>query len=429
MRILRSEGQGYIYWRLLSTDPVAAKEVVLAEKPLISEETDLLEPTLLDELICNISTLASVYHKPPSSFVEGRTAARRFTLPARAEPSPGAETEEAAPASQPVAAPVVAAVAAEAAHAPPQPTTDSLLGDLLMDMAPAQTAPPPVQPAATGGGVMDLLGEDLSGLQLGGGPGPAQPVGPMGGLGDLFSLSGGPGIPGGMYSAPKQMWLTAAKGKGLEVLGTFCRRQGQIYMDMTITNRAMQGMAGFAIQFNKNSFGASPGAQLNIPTPLLANSSAETSLPVNTGGAVQRMDPLNNLQVAIKNNVDIFYFSCQIPYNVLFAEDGQMDRKVFLATWKDIPATNEVQNQIGDAAYSSDVAQQKLSANNIFTIAKRTVEGQDMLYQSVKFTNNIWVLAELKMQPGNAVVQLSLKTRAMDVVMGVQAMYEIILHN
>ena len=44
-------------------------------------------------------------------------------------------------------------------------------------------------------------------FQLGGGPGPAQPVGPMGGLGDLFSLSGGPGIPGGMYSAPKQVRL------------------------------------------------------------------------------------------------------------------------------------------------------------------------------------------------------------------------------
>lgn len=40
--------RGYIYWRLLSTDPAAAKEVVLAEKPLISEETDRLEPNLLD---------------------------------------------------------------------------------------------------------------------------------------------------------------------------------------------------------------------------------------------------------------------------------------------------------------------------------------------------------------------------------------------
>lgn len=423
--------RGYIYWRLLSTDPVAAKEVVLAEKPLISEETDLLEPTLLDELICNISTLASVYHKPPSSFVEGRTAARRFTLPPRAEPSPGAETEEATPApSQPVAAPVTASVAA---HAPPsQPAADSLLGDLLMDMGPTQPAAPPVQPAAAagGGGVMDLLGEDLSGLQLGGAPSPAQPMGgPMGGLGDLFSLSGGPGISGGMYSAPKQMWLTAAKGKGVEVLGTFSRRQGQIYMDMTFHNKAMQAMGDFAIQFNKNSFGLAPGCPLNIPSPLLANSSAETSLPVNTNGAVLRMDPLTNLQVAVKNNVDVFYFSCTVPYNVLFSEDGQMDRKVFLATWKDIPAGNEVQNQITNVNFSSEVAQQKLSANNIFTIAKRTVEGQDMLYQSVKFTNNIWVLAELKMQPGNTVVQLSLKTRAMDVVMGVQAMYETVLHN
>lgn len=75
--------RGYIYWRLLSTDPAAAKEVVLAEKPLISEETDLIEPSLLDELMCHISSLSSVYHKPPSAFVEGRggVPARRSHLP------------------------------------------------------------------------------------------------------------------------------------------------------------------------------------------------------------------------------------------------------------------------------------------------------------------------------------------------------------
>ena len=44
---------------------------------------------------------------------------------------------------------------------------------------------------------------------------------------------------------------------------------------------------------------------------------------------------------------------------------------------------------------------QKLRNNNIFTIAKRNVEGQDMLYQSVKLVNGIWVLMELKIQPGN----------------------------
>ena len=38
----------------------------------------------------------------------------------------------------------------------------------------------------------------------------------------------------------------------LILLGTFSRRQGQIYMDLTFNNRAMQAMGSFAIQFNKN---------------------------------------------------------------------------------------------------------------------------------------------------------------------------------
>ncbi|KXJ29424.1 AP-1 complex subunit beta-1 [Exaiptasia diaphana] len=419
--------RGYIYWRLLSTDPVAAKEVVLAEKPLISEETDLLEPTLLDELICNISTLASVYHKPPSSFVEGRTAARRFTLPPRAEPSPGAETADAVPVAQ---------VAAQVEAGPPPvqaaPAADSLIGDLLMDMGPAvpqQPAAPPPAAAPAGGGVMDLLGEDLSGLQLGG-PAPQQPPPQaVGGLGDLFSLASAPGLSATMYSPPKSLWLPAPKGKGLEVSGTFSRRQGQIYMDLTVHNKAMQAMDGLAIQLNKNSFGLAPASPLNVPTPLPPNQVANTSLPLNTMGGVLRMDPLTNIQIAFKNNVDIFYFSALVNINVLFMEDGQMDRKVFLSTWKDIPASNEVQKAMQIPNLTSDSAQQKLQANNIFTIAKRTVEGQDMLYQSLKFTNGIWVMAELKMIPGNPTVQLSLKTRATDVVQFAQEIYEAILRN
>lgn len=54
-----------------------------------------------------------------------------------------------------------------------------------------------------------------------------------------------------------------------------------------------------------------------------------------------------------------------------------------------------------DALWTIDTVSQKLRNNNIFTVAKRNVEGQDMLYQSLKLTNGIWVLAELKIQPGN----------------------------
>jgi hypothetical protein len=51
-----------------------------------------------------------------------------------------------------------------------------------------------------------------------------------------------------------QVWLAAAKGKGLEISGTFSRKSGQVLMELTLTNRALQAMSGFAIQFNKNRF-------------------------------------------------------------------------------------------------------------------------------------------------------------------------------
>ncbi|CAB9518648.1 AP-1 complex subunit beta-1 [Seminavis robusta] len=66
--------RGFIYWRLLSTDPEAAKMVVLGDKPVIEDDTFKLDPSLLNVLIGQIATLSSVYHKPPESFVVRRGA-------------------------------------------------------------------------------------------------------------------------------------------------------------------------------------------------------------------------------------------------------------------------------------------------------------------------------------------------------------------
>jgi len=38
----------------------------------------------------------------------------------------------------------------------------------------------------------------------------------------------------------------------MEIRGSWARRQGQIFMDMTFTNKALSPMGEFAIQFNKN---------------------------------------------------------------------------------------------------------------------------------------------------------------------------------
>ena len=43
--------RGYIYWRLLSTDPEAAQQVVLADKPTISDDTFQIDASILDLLV------------------------------------------------------------------------------------------------------------------------------------------------------------------------------------------------------------------------------------------------------------------------------------------------------------------------------------------------------------------------------------------
>jgi hypothetical protein len=50
------------------------------------------------------------------------------------------------------------------------------------------------------------------------------------------------------------VWLPAARGKGLEIFGTFSRRGGVIYADMTFTNKALAPLGDFAVQFNKNRY-------------------------------------------------------------------------------------------------------------------------------------------------------------------------------
>lgn len=55
-------------------------------------------------------------------------------------------------------------------------------------------------------------------------------------LGDIFGLTSAPT----MYTPAKVCWLPAEKGKGLEIVGMFSRRSGQMSMDLTLTNKAMQ---------------------------------------------------------------------------------------------------------------------------------------------------------------------------------------------
>ena len=69
-------------------------------------------------------------------------------------------------------------------------------------------------------------------------------------LGDIFGVSSAPSV----VSNPKVQVLNATSGKGMEMSVSLNRRSGQIYMDLTFTNKAMAGISGIAIQLNKNRY-------------------------------------------------------------------------------------------------------------------------------------------------------------------------------
>ncbi|VAH91915.1 unnamed protein product [Triticum turgidum subsp. durum] len=267
--------RAYIYWRLLSTDPEAAKDVVLAEKPVISDDSNQLDSSLLDELLANISTLSSVYHKPPEAFVS------------RVKAAPRVDDEEFADAGE-----------TGYSESPSQgldgasPSSSTGNSSNVPVKQPAAAAPAVAAP------IPDLLG-DLMGLDN-------ALV-----LVDEPTASSGPPLP---------VVLPSTTGQGLQISAQLVRRDGQIYYDISFENGTQGVLDGFMIQFNKNTFGLAAGGPLQVP-PLQPGSSARTLLAMVFSQNVSPGAPNLLLQVAVKNNQQpVWYFSDKGSLHVFFGE-------------------------------------------------------------------------------------------------------------
>lgn len=167
--------RAYVYWRLLSSDPQIAKNVVLSARPPITSTIPVLPGPLLDSLLPHLSTLASVYHKPPSAFLgQGRASALQ-----------AAAIEEAKQNARenPIAAAAVsAAVAGVNSSSAPQ-NAENLLDIDFDGAAPASMQK---EPSMGGSGLEGLAGTP----QRVASPGIASPVAPSGGMDDLMGMFG-----------------------------------------------------------------------------------------------------------------------------------------------------------------------------------------------------------------------------------------------
>jgi AP-1 complex subunit beta-1 len=168
---------------------VILQNIILSQKPTISTTMTSLSPALLEQLLSELSTLASVYHKPPESFVgKGRFGADEIQRAAIQEQQQNA-------AENPIAASMAAANGTGSAQN--QNNIENLL-DIDFDGAapasqeqqsasgtPSRTTSPAV--GAPSGGMADMMSMFDAPAPSSSSPVPQQSMGGSSNMNDLMN--------------------------------------------------------------------------------------------------------------------------------------------------------------------------------------------------------------------------------------------------
>jgi len=390
--------RGFVYWRLLTGDSASARDIVMAEKPVISGESVPIEKALLDTLVANIGTLASVFHKPPNAFV----SKLKLAVPKSAAPIPTSDTD------------LVGAVAKVAIHeeddgvvkASSNTGVDDLLSDLGIQTVSAPTpAPVAAAPSLGGTGLEDLMG------------GPVRVSAPPASLGsgliDIASPTPVASAPVPQSAVKQVELIDVQKGKGMSLHGAFARgADGIPVFHMTVYNKGSAALSEFLVQFNTNTFGLAPvNTKVNMqPATVLPGGAAQGSVQCSTNG--QRAPNVSNkIQVAVKVNADVFYFEAKAQLDV-FTLSGVMEKQAFLAEWRSIADSGEQSHVVSNCATTDPAAvQARLQARNVCFVARpRPVDNTDVSYYSVKLVNGVNLLVEVTLTPSSRNASIAVKT-------------------
>jgi len=354
--------RGYIYWRLLSTNPEATKQVVLGDKPAIRDDSGSLDRSLLDYLVTDLSLMSSVYHKQPEEFVT-RIATTTVT-----KDTDDLEDEDCNEEDR-------------------QNRRREVQEEL------ERGPEPPKNGGGGGGGGMDLL--DLDGF--GGDSSPTTP--PIAAVQKVQALP------------PTQAGQGGRQGFG--VMSAMVRQGGEIKLLMTFSNSSPGPMSGFAIQVNKNPFGFAPREQLACPE-IPSGGSAEVSVGMTPGQLLSGAAPTNPLflQIALKSSLDIFYLNAPYDFSAVMVESGALSREAFTPVWQQVGEAGQKMSMVPlSQPMDAEAVKSMLALDNIHFVAQRNAEdGSTVLYTSALTTNNCTVLSEVTVPRGSNQAKLVVRT-------------------
>ncbi|ETO27025.1 hypothetical protein RFI_10103 [Reticulomyxa filosa] len=404
--------RGYVYWRLLSSDPAAAKAVVLASRPEISAETFSLPKDYLNELLENVSTLAAVYQRPPGEFVRGT---RKVIFKAHAEnrgeheesseersggeesdneqkqnnkdqekkeaeddfndTDNGDDEEEKKKKSKPKE---------EKKRSPKREPVEEkkvqevdLLGDLF---GPTPTVPtksnvekPKPNVSSTPGGELDLLGE--------------------------FNAFGSDAPSTNDKAYPNGKCIEADMTQGIVVDTGYKRANNKPYLVVRVTNNGQQGINGMDIKFNTNYLGAQPIQSLPLNGTVNAGFSQIAEVELALSQDAQQRTPFSaKVQAAVRVSLTsgqkvVHKFETNVPPHV-FLDSISVPKNDYLEKWKNIPQTDGQSIQLKSVkSTDADVIKTTLSKNNCEFIARREIQDKGVsLYFAAKLRNELMLI-------------------------------------
>lgn len=291
--------RGFVYWRLLSSNPKAARAVVLADRPEISCDTFQIDDDYLDRLMQHISTLASVYHKPPEAFVKGHTEVT-FTIGGLGDDDADESVEE--------------------SDSDDVSDDDSESEEVEDEPAPKTvTRPKPVSKAAE----PDLL--DF--LNIGESKPVAKPT-PSSDPFDMFGTNNSsiPSTPGADVG---KVVLEASAGNGLEIRTTYEER----VMVLHLSNKSSTTVNNIQVKFNTNLLGIN-GA-MSAPVSTLPPGGTQ-QVRINLGFQTQQLDLKKpGVQMAIKSELGVGYFKDNVPADCLL-KSVDMEVSTLGNTWNSL---------------------------------------------------------------------------------------------
>eukprot|EP00397_Hematodinium_sp_SG-2012_P015710 GEMP01016006.1.p1 GENE.GEMP01016006.1~~GEMP01016006.1.p1 ORF type:complete len:882 (-),score=164.58 GEMP01016006.1:228-2873(-) len=336
--------RGYIYWRLLSTNPEATKLVVLNDKPAIVDEVQM-DKALLSTLCSELSLFSSVYHLPAEDFITRVQVHTRRSFSNENNISEESEDE------------------------------------YKERVAKAQQA---LKEAPN---LLDIFDEPAS-------------------------------TPPASSPTPKVVVLrTDTKGQsgvtGFGVEAAVDRQDGVPKLFFTFENATQAPLSTFAIQFNKNAYGLAPSASLaDLVQSIAPGEKKDIALPL-VAGQLLSDQPMTNplvLQVAVKNDKDVFYFNVPMDLKPVLSEEPAMERDNFSQKWQALGDQGQ-QAQFAHGQVRIEAAIETLKQKNIHYVAQRAAENADSVYFACSTIQNQTIVAEVSIQRNGDMVKVATRTQ------------------